>query len=221
MEARASDEYASWPVLSAVVETPRADWCSEMPWVVPPERDRLVRLYGDLGEEDLALVVVAIAGFSCNRDLGMPSLATLTQAELIGGLGGVAFVSGGGYRIGPGCCQGLEDWAQWRGLCSGIEAGKSERELSWPWWGHDGPGFQLGRGSIWLIDSEQQLTPPGATEAHTLAFELSKEQFNAAVQRMERDMATFRTRLEAWCASMDPEHGPAAAARIAMGLELP
>jgi hypothetical protein len=129
--------YEAWPLLSAVIEHPNPGFRYNVSWPLPEFTPRSVlRLHGGISDAEVALALGAIASFPGGRGREPRSLAYVARAPYIAAAGGVAFVSGG-YRIGPGCCEGIEDWSGWSRMRADIETGLTEEEMTWPWWGHD------------------------------------------------------------------------------------
>ena len=108
-------------------------------------------------------------------------LAEADECVLAGGL----IASKDDFSLLPGCCCGLEDWTEWKGLSPGTDS---------PWLGHDpSPWVETLEDLVMLHAGGALDESPDKITRDTL--EVSYEELNAAVARAESDLISFMTGL--------------------------
>ena len=108
-------------------------------WLTGPYSDGDVVLSGRMSREDVGTALAAIAQYNNSQEVGPDGpalLGGLLEQERIIMCGGLLVTdTRTGVVIEPGCCQGLEDWRDWRGVLDGVH----------PWLGHSpDPKVEIG-----------------------------------------------------------------------------
>lgn len=173
--------------LDAVVEAPWYEGSPLWPWpiptVVPFSQIVLSSTTPDL---DIGLVVAQLVSYAGNLDpTGDNVLARLTMQKSRILPGGLRLISADGRVISPGCCCGLETWREWWAF---LSTGDS------PWLGHDPDPWIESLSDVVRVWSAGGLS---STEDR-FAIELTREEYENALQRVTNELQGFLLRLHAW-----------------------
>ncbi len=198
LEISTPDGFALWPVAEIVP-------FSHLP------------LSGDLTPAEVGTAVMRIAG--CNdidpeHDDRPPRPADPLGSFLHGLLTFDNLFAAGGMRVTdsahgvtflPGCCNGLEDWRDWREVVDG--SGRAS-------FGHDpGPCAERLAGTVRLtVDAEQSDSP---------VIELSVTELRRLLHGAERDLTNFLALAADWASHYLPDHFTPVTSALARVLDLP
>lgn len=160
-----------WPTGAAFDWQPEADG-----------RD-FFRLHAEMPEADVAAVFALLASY--NGAVREGSVADAAQGVVAAErliLPGGLLARIGAAEVGPGCCNGLEDWRDWQELGPGCPA---------PWMGHDpSPTVECGpREAVLVADS---------ADADAARYALEYDEIASAVAQARSDLTGFLTVLERW-----------------------
>jgi hypothetical protein len=181
-------------LLHAVIEAPNEapSFVSGLPPLPWPSH---VRLSGQVGLDEVALVIAQLATYGRAPDPAFADLAGLADNFPVVLPGGLAAISGG-IAIYPSCCCGLEGWREWDALLD---------EGSQPWLGHDP--------SPWVEVVEEGFVvwpDQGSSASPDKCIRFSEAGLRFAVVEASRDLREFLQPLRTWVA----ERAPALADRI-------
>lgn len=174
---------AMGPALHAVIEAPTdaPPFVGDLPARPWPS---FVRLFADASPHEISLVVARLSG-SGQRGKAPQTVDDLVQSFPIIASGGVAAVDGP-VMIAPSCCCGIESWHEWEKL---LQDGAS------PWLGHDPSPWVEITGDDFLVWSDGGL---GVGTGPLQSIRFTREQMEAAVNGVERDLRGFAERLGDW-----------------------
>lgn len=174
-------------------------------------------LSGELAPAEVGTAVMRIAG--CNdidpeQDDRPPRPADPLGSFLHGLLTFDNLFAAGGMRVTdsskgttflPGCCNGLEDWRDWREVVNG--SGRAS-------FGHDPDPFaeRLGDTVRLTVDAEQSDSP---------VIELSVTELHHLLDGAEHDLANFLAVAADWVSQYLPDHSAPVTAALARVLALP
>ncbi|MBT2382011.1 hypothetical protein [Streptomyces sp. ISL-11] len=185
--------------------------------VAEVEQFSYLPLSGELAPEEVGTAVMRIA--SCNdidpgHDDRPPRPADPLGSFLHGLLTFDNPFAAGGMRVTdshkgttflPGCCNGLEDWRDWREVVDG--SGHAS-------FGHDPDPFaeRFGDTVRLTVDAEQSDSP---------VIELSVTELRHLMDGAERDLARFLSVAFDWASQYLPDHFTPVAAALARALAMP
>jgi hypothetical protein len=190
--------------------------------VVKVEPFSFLPLSGDLTPAELGTAVMGIANYN---DIGPdpdpdpaqddpPRSADPLESFLHGLLTRDDVLAAGGLRVTdsslgitflPGCCNGLEEWRDWREVVDG--SGQAS-------FGHDPAPFAecLGDTVRLTVDAEQSDSP---------VIELSVAQLRHLLAGAEDDLTNFLSLAADWVSQCLPDHAIPVTAALARALDLP
>lgn len=176
-------------MVRAVVEVSRPDAASPWPLISDPGVE-YVRLHAGVGDEEIGSVMLTACLYN-RTEISSDAAETLRHFLAGGGFvlpGGLLFAEGDEVKVVPGCCCGLEDWVEWRGVPHGNNA---------VWTGHDpGPEVEYVGGAVRVW--------PGEKEAGGEFVEFTMEELGEWVLQVEADLAGFVYRLGKWAEYFAP-----------------
>ena len=124
-------------------------------WPTGPYSDGDVVLSVRMSREDVGTALAAMAQYNNHQEVEPdgPSMlrVLLEQDHLIMAGGLLVRDTRTGVVIEPGCCQGLEDWRDWRGVLDGVH----------PWLGHSpDPLVEIGDGLVRVWPDDRRADGP-------------------------------------------------------------
>ena len=182
------------PKLEAVVESPERRISTWGPLPDLPEYPGMIRLSSSTPEAEVAVVVaqLTVYGRTGQAPLTMEQLVNEPVRILPGGLRAVS----GETVIAPSCCCGLETWREWIGL---LKGGGS------PWLGHDPAPWVEKQKDSFIVHSDGGLgEDSGPVRGVVKHVSFSRSELEAALDRVQADLAGFLMRLEDWMRGHKP-----------------
>ncbi|MBM7857419.1 hypothetical protein [Lentzea nigeriaca] len=124
-------------------------------WPTGPYSDGDVVLSGRMSREEIGTALAAIAQYNNGQEVGPdgPALlgGLLEQEAIIMSGGLLVRDTRTGVVVEPGCCQGFEDWRDWRGVLDGRH----------PWLGHSpDPKVEIGDGLVRVWPDDRRTDGP-------------------------------------------------------------
>ncbi|MFI6094538.1 hypothetical protein ACIA8G_03240 [Lentzea sp. NPDC051213] len=154
-------------------------------WPTGPYSDGDVVLSGRMSREDVGTALAAIAQYNNRQELGpdgpslLGGLLSRDRVVMYGGLLVRDTVTG--VEIEPGCCQGLEDWRDWRGVLDGV----------YPWLGHSpDPKIEIGADVVRVW--------PDGDHADGPACEIPLASLPGHLEAVRQDMLGFLELVRKW-----------------------
>jgi hypothetical protein len=196
LELTRSDAFNLWPVAASDPLT----WLSLNGGLSSPEVGTAVRCiadYNDVDPDDAARPGDPLDAF-------LHGLLTVDMSLAPGGLSVIDDISG--VIFVPGCCDGLEDWRDWRRLFSaGGYIGYGHPPMS-------PVAERVGERIVLTVDAEQDDSP---------TIELSDADLKRLLAGVERDLTDFLALVVEWAPRHVPGREAAVTAAVAQALDLP
>ncbi|MBX7222697.1 MAG: hypothetical protein K1Y36_22305 [Blastocatellia bacterium] len=195
------------PIFEAVFECPVE--MDAPPWpVLPKVWPELIRVDGNLTDEEVGLLVALISGFQI-EELSL-SISELFQ-KIIDADG--LILSGGirvtephtGRTICPSCCCGLETWWEWVHCYEGGPG---------PWMGHDpfpgverhASGFRVWSGKM---EHPAPVVHPADNQPEDEFFiEVTPAEFEQNLRQVQQDLQQLLIRVMDWAVRLDALRAP-------------
>ncbi len=181
--------------MRGVIEAPDTEELKHScPWPVADAKPfSWIRLWGDMTELEVGLVVVQLAAYNQIAIANEPHwiLSQILNAETLVLPGGIEVVSHQGENIPPSCCCGLEGWREWETF---LETGDS------PWLGHDPSPWLERRDNSVRIWSDGGLEQIPARKA--FSYDVATTAFKQDLRFVEKDLRGFIYRFSRWSRSM-------------------